>query len=230
MKKLDTFIDILTPMQRGGATGYLTASGLILVALLVRMAIAPTEAGLPFLTFFPAVTLAAVLGGFGPGLFAMVISSILASYKFIPPFNAFPFTFHPEVVWSNVVFYVEELIVIFVVEAMYRQRGNYVTTANLLKQLKAAKQELQISAAAFDVSEGIMITDANGVILRVNQAFTETSGYSAEEIVGQTPRLLRSGRHDVAFYTAMWESVNRTGGGEAKYGTSARMAKSIQSG
>ena len=45
MKKSDTFIDILTPSQRGGATGYLTASELILVALLVRLAIAPAESG-----------------------------------------------------------------------------------------------------------------------------------------------------------------------------------------
>ena len=55
-----------------------------------------------------------------------------------------------------------------------------------------------------------MITDANGVILRVNQAFTKNTGYTAEEIVGQTPRLFRSGRHSAAFYDAMWESIKRT--------------------
>ena len=49
------------------------------------------------------------------------------------------------------------------------------------------------------------------VILRVNRAFTEITGYSAEESVGKTPALLNSGRHDAAFFTAMWESVARTG-------------------
>jgi diguanylate cyclase (GGDEF)-like protein/PAS domain S-box-containing protein len=72
-------------------------------------------------------------------------------------------------------------------------------------------QELRIAAAAFESQEGIMITDADGVILRVNRAFTETTGYTTEEAVGQTPRLLKSGRHDAAFYAAMWESLHSTG-------------------
>jgi diguanylate cyclase (GGDEF)-like protein/PAS domain S-box-containing protein len=72
-------------------------------------------------------------------------------------------------------------------------------------------EQLRIAATAFESQEGTMITDAKGVILRVNQAFINDSGYTAEEVVGQTPRLLKSGRHDRAFYHAMWESINRTG-------------------
>jgi PAS domain S-box-containing protein len=210
-KKFDEFLDILTRSQRGNSTGYLTASGAVLGALLVRLAIAPPELGLPFLTFFPAVTLAALLGGFGPGLFALMVSSIVVSYLFIPPFNAFPLTFHRDVVWSNLVFNAEELGVIIVVEAMFRQRGNYVAIAHLLKQLELAQHELQIAAVAFESREGMMVTDATGIILRVNRAFTEISGYTAEEAVGQSPRLLQSGRHNADFYSAMWESIMRTG-------------------
>ncbi|MBL0211287.1 MAG: diguanylate cyclase [Holophagaceae bacterium] len=58
----------------------------------------------------------------------------------------------------------------------------------------------------------MMVTDANCVILQINQAFTESTGYSAEEAVGQTPRLLKSGHHDEAFYREMWQTINRTGG------------------
>ncbi len=76
---------------------------------------------------------------------------------------------------------------------------------------KQAETELRIAAAAFESQEGMLITDANGVILRVNQAFTESTGYTSEEAVGQTPRLLKSGRHSAAFYRAMWETINRTG-------------------
>ncbi|MGZ8984642.1 MAG: putative bifunctional diguanylate cyclase/phosphodiesterase, partial [Methylotenera sp.] len=209
--KIDALLDILTPSQRGGMTGYLIAAGLVLVALLGRLEIAPAEAGVPFLTFFPAVTLAVVLGGIGPGLFAMVICTILASYMFIPPFYAFPFTFHPDVIWSNFVFCAEELIVILVVEAMYRQRSNYITTVDLLEQIEMAKQELQICATAFETQEGMFITDADGVILRVNFAFTDITGYTSEEAIGKNPRLLSSGRHDAAFYAAMWESIHSTG-------------------
>lgn len=227
--KIDALLDILTPSQRGGTTGYLIAAGLVLVALLARLEIAPAEAGVPFLTFFPAVTLAVVLGGIGPGLFAMVICSILASYMFIPPFHAFPFTFLPDVIWSNFVFCAEELMVILVVEAMYRQRSNYITTVDLLKQNEIAQQELQISATAFETQEGMFITDADSVILRVNFAFTDITGYTAEEAIGKNPRLLSSGRHDAAFYAAMWESIDRTGSWGGNSGTGARMAKSIPS-
>ncbi len=76
---------------------------------------------------------------------------------------------------------------------------------------KQAETELRIASVAFESQEGMMITDANNVILRVNQAFTETTGYSAEELVGQTPRLLKSGRHDAAFYSEMWECILHTG-------------------
>jgi diguanylate cyclase (GGDEF)-like protein/PAS domain S-box-containing protein len=74
-----------------------------------------------------------------------------------------------------------------------------------------ADAELRIAATAFNSQESMMITDANGVILRVNQAFTECTGYAAEEAVGQTPRILKSGRHDAEFYREMWESISRTG-------------------
>lgn len=80
-----------------------------------------------------------------------------------------------------------------------------------INERKLAEQALEIAATAFDSQESLMITDANGVILRVNRAFTESTGYTAGEAVGQTPRLLKSGRHDSAFYRNMWESAQRTG-------------------
>lgn len=210
-KKLDSALDKFTLSHRGNVTSYLIASALIVLSLLVRFAMAPAEAGLPFLTFFPAVTLAAILGGMGSGLFTMVICSVIASYFFIPPFYALPFTFHPDVIFANLIFCGEEITVILVAEAMFRQRSNYLVTAKLVKQLDTAKQELQISAAAFESQEGIMITDINGVILRVNQAFTSLTGYSVEEAVGQTPRLLKSGHHDAAFYAEVWKEIKSTG-------------------
>ena len=57
----------------------------------------------------------------------------------------------------------------------------------------------------------MFITDANSVILRVNKAFISITGYYAEEVVGQKPKLFRSERHDKAFYTEMWKSINNTG-------------------
>jgi len=87
----------------------------------------------------------------------------------------------------------------------YRGVGKDIT------EQKKAEQQLRIAATAFESQEGIMITDADNVILRVNRAFTEISGYPAEEAVGQTPRLLKSGRHDAAFYRSIWESLGSKG-------------------
>jgi diguanylate cyclase (GGDEF)-like protein/PAS domain S-box-containing protein len=74
-----------------------------------------------------------------------------------------------------------------------------------------ADAELRVAATAFESQESMLITDANQVILRVNKAFSESSGYSAEELIGQTPKILKSDRHDSGYYAAMWENINRTG-------------------
>ena len=81
-----------------------------------------------------------------------------------------------------------------------------------ITQLKQAEEELRIAAAAFESQEGMVVTDADSVVLRVNRAFTEVTGYAAEEIVGQTPRLLKSGRHGAEFYEEMWDRISRYGG------------------
>jgi len=69
--------------------------------------------------------------------------------------------------------------------------------------------EMRIAATAFETQEGILITDLNKRILRVNSAFTRLTGYSAEEAIGQTPDLLSSGRHDEEFDQLMWQNIVR---------------------
>ena len=74
-----------------------------------------------------------------------------------------------------------------------------------------AAEQLRIAAVAFDSQEPMMITNADTTILRINSAFTACTGYTQDEILGQTPRVLQSGRHDRAFYAAMWDSITRRG-------------------
>ncbi|MFO7603675.1 MAG: PAS domain-containing protein, partial [Gammaproteobacteria bacterium] len=76
-----------------------------------------------------------------------------------------------------------------------------------ITERKRAEEELRIAAIAFETREGLMVTDANGTILRVNRAFTRMTGFRAAEVMGQTPALLRSGRHDPTFYQRMWQSL-----------------------
>ena len=77
--------------------------------------------------------------------------------------------------------------------------------------LKLAEIELRVAAVAFESEQAMMVTDANGTILRVNQAFTTITGYSAEEAVGKNPRILQSGRHNADFYLALWHKICTTG-------------------
>jgi len=74
-----------------------------------------------------------------------------------------------------------------------------------------ADRELRIAATAFSTQEGIMITDAETHILRVNSSFEKTTGYSQDEVIGKRPSYFSSGRHDAAFYKKMWESIQRDG-------------------
>ncbi len=80
-----------------------------------------------------------------------------------------------------------------------------------ITELKHAEGELRIAAITFETQNGIMVTDSNTVILRVNHAFTRLTGYSADEVVGKTPALLKSGRQDKAFYQRMWLELKRKG-------------------
>ena len=77
-------------------------------------------------------------------------------------------------------------------------------------------EQLRVAATAFETMEGMMVTDANSVILRVNRAFTDITGYTAEEAIGKNPRILGSGRHDANFYAAMCESINDAGAWEGE--------------
>lgn len=76
---------------------------------------------------------------------------------------------------------------------------------------KKTEREIGIAATIFDSQQCMLVSDANELILRVNSAFTRITGYSQEEVVGQNPSLLKSGKHDASFYDAMWESINNQG-------------------
>jgi len=78
--------------------------------------------------------------------------------------------------------------------------------------LMRSRQELEVARRVIDASlDGILITSPNFEIEFVNPAFTQVTGYTAEEALGRKPSLLKSGRHDDAFYRALYTSLTETG-------------------
>lgn len=95
------------------------------------------------------------------------------------------------------------------------EHGINEMAAQLQQETEVLRQRVEeatrIAAIAFESHEGMMITDAKCVIIRVNKAFTGITGYTSDEAVGQTPNLLRSGVHSADFYDAMWDRIKSTG-------------------
>jgi diguanylate cyclase (GGDEF)-like protein/PAS domain S-box-containing protein len=77
---------------------------------------------------------------------------------------------------------------------------------------REARDNMRMAAVSFESQQGTLITDTHGVMLRVNKALQDITGFSAHELVGHTPHMLRSGRHDAAFYQDMWDALRKTGG------------------
>lgn len=75
-----------------------------------------------------------------------------------------------------------------------------------------AEQDFGLASRVIEsVAEGIMITNAQHKILSVNQAFEKSTGYSAQEVIGKSPAILHSGRHDENFYQEMWATLDKHG-------------------
>ncbi|MFJ4145818.1 EAL domain-containing protein [Pseudomonas sp. NPDC089734] len=87
-----------------------------------------------------------------------------------------------------------------------------MTLARDITERQQMQEKLHLAATVFEsTAEGVLITDPHQRINAVNRAFSAITGYSEEEAIGQTPRLLSSGQHDSAFYAAMWHQLNAEG-------------------
>lgn len=78
--------------------------------------------------------------------------------------------------------------------------------------LHASRRSLLLAEKIIESSlEGVIITDPNAVIIRVNPAFTRLTGYEPHEVIGKTPAVLSSGRHPPEFYAALWQHLHEHG-------------------
>ena len=98
------------------------------------------------------------------------------------------------------------LLAALAVAALYYARFERISRAQALDQ-----QRLRIAATAFESQIGLLVTNADAVILQVNRAFTDITGYATDEAVGQDMSFLQSGQHAAACYAAMLASVESSG-------------------
>ncbi|WP_455375068.1 EAL domain-containing protein [Kaarinaea lacus] len=87
----------------------------------------------------------------------------------------------------------------------------FTCTVRDITHIKLRDQEFNLAATIFESHTAMLITDKQGIILRVNPAFTRVTGYSAEEVIGKNPRVLQSGHQSKEFYKKFWKSINETG-------------------
>jgi PAS domain S-box-containing protein len=184
---LDGHLPFLTPRRRGGIHHLLLSVVLVTLALMIRFAMAPVDAGLQYVTFFPAVTLAALAGGFKPGLLATLMGAFFATYFFTPPYYSISMDVLQQALGGNLVFLMNGLVVSIAIEAIHRYRMQLAEdlekSIDVNKVLEESTQHLK---SIIDNQFALVAwLDTHGVILEANQAAFDWSGYRREEVINQ---------------------------------------------
>ncbi len=100
-------------------------------------------------------------------------------------------------------------------QPVYGEDGHYLGRRGSNRDItvrKQAEDRLRLAASVFaNAHEAIIISDADNHIIEVNQTFCEITGYSRDEVIGQSPSLLKSGRQSEEFYADMWRTIGQEG-------------------
>jgi diguanylate cyclase (GGDEF)-like protein/PAS domain S-box-containing protein len=187
-----------TPLLYGGGVAPIALPMTLLFMLLSVALMAHAPAGSHILHFFlGSSTQARLIRAFLPSLALLMLVVSLSDAELVPWLARA----NPAIVdsLSTMLVLSATTLLIFLVAPRV---GRDLDAAH-----KALTESQGIAAAAFESSDGIVISDAKCVIQRVNRAFSQITGYSAEEAVGHKTNLLKSGHHEAAFYAAMWESI-----------------------
>ncbi|MBF0502423.1 MAG: response regulator [Candidatus Riflebacteria bacterium] len=193
--------------KHGGIHTYFFVFLFMAFALWLRLEIAPVKAGLQYVTFFPAVTLAAIFGGYQSGLFATMVGLIFATYIFTPPYYSISIQVMQTSFWSNMVFLTDGIIISFSIEAMHRYRQKFeqelkdvkesegkvkMLNEELTKTIAERKhvenflvnESLRLQTLLDTASDGIHVMEMNGNIVMFSDSFAKMLGYSREEMTG----------------------------------------------
>lgn len=162
----------LIPKKKGGIHHLLITVALVALAVWLRLKIAPINIGLQYLTFYPAVTLAAIAGGFEAGILAAIIGLACATYLFTPPYLSFSIEAVKASFWSNSVFLIDAIIVSFSIEAMHRYREQCALQLKKTTEMHDALEESTqyVTKILDNLFSYVALLDTNGVVQEVNKA------------------------------------------------------------
>ncbi len=164
----------LFPLHRGFTYRLAVVLSLVIIAFFVRRLIGPPEFGAPFLTFFPAAAISAVLGGFWAGMLATALGSVMSTYFFLPPYSMFSFEFRYETVFSNLVYILDEIVVCSAIAALHRF---YRVSKDQNAELKTLIQT---------IPDLIWLKNPEGVYLEFNPAMERFYGLRRDAVIGRT--------------------------------------------
>lgn len=158
--------------QRYGAAIVLT-----LLAIWLRMALAPADTGGRFVTASLAVALSAFYGGFGPGLLSTLLGMVLVNFFMIEPYMSLAIDDPGEAFWLNFWHLLTQLVVISSISLVMRQNQGLREAQNL------ARLSQQRFLDTFEhAASGITHVDTGGRLIRTNQTFCDMVGYSQDEL------------------------------------------------
>ena len=146
-------------------------------------------------------------------IFHHLIFNYLQEYNvelFNTPIMVFSYGCGLDIVLLHAFFVIFELIVLWwIIEQASRKFMEEVQAKHKVEELAGAMK--QSSAVFENADEGIIITDSSGKMISVNSAYEHLTGYSEADSLGKTPAILKSGRHNDAFFKEMWNTLDETG-------------------
>ena len=174
-------------MGKGGIFSYVLAVILCGIAFQIRLLLGPVEMGLQYVTFFPAVTLAAVAGGYGAGLVATAIGLALATFVFTAPYYSVSWQAFQNAIWPNIVFLVDGLTVTLTVEVLHRYRHRFAQdlAATRCEHETLLEKTQYLKTIIDNLFTYASLLDLEGRVLEVNNAPLDRAGLQRKDVVGK---------------------------------------------
>ena len=159
----------------------------------------------PLGLFYLAVAVTALYAGFWPAALAILLSLVDVTWLFVEPRHSFAIGSRHDVAALGL--YAVTVLVLAALLDHVVQQAKTAAEARSKKSAELARC-LQIQGTALNASpSSVVITDQEGRIAWVNSAFTKLTGYSLEEAVGETLRLLKSGQQPCEYYKNLWKTI-----------------------